>query len=418
MMLWTILERLSPQARGIFDRERAAALEGSEDEAGANAAALFAALHFATDAGELAEDLAAAWLRELAQGGPAALGLLEPKTPEPMKAADALRHFLARLPVVFSIDGKARWGGKDGKGGEWTQDLEAVTAWIAADPEAFTAGRRQLRTLPSLGGFLVLDLDRGHADAEDGIETFRGLFDGEGMLRSELFRDLDRFPAFTRSPSGGLHLYFKARDLAGFPSGAIAPGVEIHSDRALITIPPSTKAGKPYQFFGSLDAAPELEALGGLRRLLKYAKAKEPRPEEAKRNAPRAWERAPLGRIFAWAKKQEDPAARAASWAYDEGYQPDAIRAAAREAGFALADIDAALYAKAEAKEKENQRPELSFIFEWTFNGRTGANEALFSASGWAYRVGYSRSEVEAEARARGYDPSNQAIRHAIREGR
>jgi len=193
--------------------------------------------------------------------------------------------------------------------------------------------------------------------------------------------------------------------------------VEIHADRALVTIPPSTKAGKgPYRFFGSLDDAPDLETLGGLFRLLKHAKDKEPKPAE-KGNKTYSWERPSLATIFKWGKTKagDNGAERAAGWAFDVGYQPDAIRAAAKEAGFSLEAIDSALYAKAEAKDK---RPELAFIFEYYFNGRTGANEALFSASGWAYRVGYSRSEVEAEARARGYDPSNPAIAHALREGR
>lgn len=416
-----VLERLSPEAREIFAQERAAALTGSEEEAGANAPALFAALHYATERGELPETEAASHLQDLAAAGPEALRL-EPSSretarPELMPPEETLAHFLARLPVVLSIDGAARWGGKDGTGGEWERDPETVSKWIQAKPEDFTAGRRQLRTLPSLGGFLVLDLDRGHAGQEDGIENLPELFKARGLPLPAVLRDLELFPAFTRSPSGGLHLWFKCRDFAGLPSGAIAPGVEIHGDRALITIPPSTKAGKgPYCFYGSLDAAPELEALGGLLRLLKYAKAKEPRPAEKDRKR-YSWERPSLATIFGWAKAKagQDAPARAAGWAFDEGYQPDAIREAAKEEGFPLEAIDAALYAKAEARDK---RPELAFIFEWTFNGRTGANEALFSASGWAYRVGYSRAEVEAEARARGYDPSNPAISHALREGR
>jgi hypothetical protein len=416
-----VLSRLSPEAREIFAQERAAALKGGEEETGANAPALFAALRCAIARGEIPEAEAAAYLQDLDAAGPAALRL-EPSSreaarPEHIPEGEALAHFLARLPVVLSIDQVARWGGKDGAGGDWKRDPETVGAWIQANPEDFAQGRRQLRTLPSLGGFLVLDLDRGHAGQEDGIENLPELFKAKGLPLPAVLRDLDRVPAFTRSPSGGLHLWFKCRDFAGLPSGAIAPGIEIHGDRALITIPPSTKAGKgPYRFYGSLDDAPELEALGGLLRLLKYAKAKEPRPPE-KDLKKYSWERPPLATIFGWAKAKagQDAPARAAGWAYDVGYQPAGIREAAKEAGFPLDAIDAALYAKAEAKDK---RPELAFIFDWTFNGRTGANKALFSASGWAYRSGYSRAEVEAEARARGYDPSNPVISHALREGR
>jgi hypothetical protein len=93
-------------------------------------------------------------------------------------------------------------------------------------------------------GLLVVDLDRHHADA-DGIEAFRALC---AEQRQEWPGTLT-----VRTPSGGLHLYFRApRERAlGNSSGKLGAGIDTRgpgkgSNGGYVVAPGSVVDGTPY----------------------------------------------------------------------------------------------------------------------------------------------------------------------------
>jgi len=107
--------------------------------------------------------------------------------------------------------------------------------------------------------FLVFDLDK--KDGKDGVSEF--------LKICEIWPDLDYFPAYTRTKSGGYHLYFNTEGVL-YTSNAsiIGPGIDIKALHNSCTVAPgSVKNGKSYLFFGDLNDSPILPLC--LRKLLK-----------------------------------------------------------------------------------------------------------------------------------------------------
>jgi hypothetical protein len=109
------------------------------------------------------------------------------------------------------------------------------------------------------GRFLVLDIDRNHKDGGDGLVALYKHLENIGKPRAMLptfMRDIDRerFPFYTQTPSGGMHLYFKYT--GHYITGSLAPNVEVKN----LQVSAGWKAGKPYILHGNIEDAPLLPA--------------------------------------------------------------------------------------------------------------------------------------------------------------
>jgi hypothetical protein len=189
-----------------------------------------------------------------------------PDAPTPrLEGLDAILYLAGRgIRLIGCYESGASIGKGEDYAAAFTTDAETVAAlWNGTGD---TAGRargtpiRRFRFVPADAGLLCLDLDRGHEDGGDGLAAFLDLFKREGQLLPAYFADLENgsFPAWTRTPSGGLHLYFKYRGARRYPHQYLAPDVEAFHTGNALTAPGSAKASGPYVFTGDLDAAPIL----------------------------------------------------------------------------------------------------------------------------------------------------------------
>ncbi len=121
---------------------------------------------------------------------------------------------------------------------------------------------RSFVLIPGYSGYICLDLDPP-GDGRGGSLALRTLFMREGASVPAEFAspETGSFPAYTRSSSGRLHLYFRYPGLTRYPPQSIAPGVSVvHVDRPLFS-PGSETPTDRYLFFGSLARAPLLPPL-------------------------------------------------------------------------------------------------------------------------------------------------------------
>lgn len=130
---------------------------------------------------------------------------------------------------------------------------QELKAWLQNDIKRFIF-------TPKEAGLLCIDIDKGHADGIDGLKNFEAWLKDKGLDQAPLFKDLSRFPCYTKTPSGGLHLYFS---FAGNiqTSASIVPGVEIKYNGLSLTAGGSLKNGKLYSLQGSIKNAPLLPGL-------------------------------------------------------------------------------------------------------------------------------------------------------------
>jgi hypothetical protein len=108
-----------------------------------------------------------------------------------------------------------------------------------------------------LRGWLVLDVDR-HEGKLDGVKEFYRWAERERLTLPSYLRDIagGSFPCFVRTPSGGLHLYFRHSGEIQRQKSLLATSVEIKT--AQLTAAGSYKDGKPYTLYGYFENAPEL----------------------------------------------------------------------------------------------------------------------------------------------------------------
>lgn len=158
-------------------------------------------------------------------------------TPKP------LGHFLDYgVPVIPTrADGPTVGSWKDR--GNFLRDREALAAF-------WRRGYRRFQLHPADCGLLVFDIDR--KSGKDGLAELRRVFLDAGKVLPEYLHDIDSFPALTRTPSDGFHLYFSYQGSRRYRSGEIAPGLEVVHYNHLVTAPGSEKDGKPYVFYGNL----------------------------------------------------------------------------------------------------------------------------------------------------------------------
>jgi hypothetical protein len=133
-------------------------------------------------------------------------------------------------------------------------DADAATYSAAAPTEQGKRYKVYIR-----GRFLVLDIDRNHQNGGDGLENLYRHLESIGKPRALLpafMRDIDqgRFPFYTQTPSGGLHLYFRYN--GRYVTGSLAPDVEVKN----LQVSAGWKAGKPYILHGEIENAPLVPA--------------------------------------------------------------------------------------------------------------------------------------------------------------
>jgi len=179
--------------------------------------------------------------------------------PEAVDPFYVLAALLDRFPLVgMAEDGRplAAWGNPE----NFIRSRDELAATMRGEGDARGAGKgqrvRRFGFIPGSAGFIVIDVDRGHGDGIDGAESLAGIFAGRPVPR--YFADLDAgsFPVFTRTPSGGFHLYFRYAGTKQYGPQSIAPGVEIVHFRHLITAPGSERGTRRYTLSGALDDAP------------------------------------------------------------------------------------------------------------------------------------------------------------------
>lgn len=138
-------------------------------------------------------------------------------------------------------------------------DLKRLDAWKQR-------GVTEYGFIPSKHRLLVLDLDRGdgHANKADGIANFKQTVQGQKLTKKlqTFFSSFPvNFPCYTETPSGGLHLYFKAdyitQEIARlFDNAALnARNIELKYNTKA-TAAGTVRNGRAYVMHGSLEAAP------------------------------------------------------------------------------------------------------------------------------------------------------------------
>lgn len=95
------------------------------------------------------------------------------------------------------------------------------------------------RVIPAEESYIVIDLDRGHSNGVDGVENFLALLKECGAYTGVYSNlDNDSYPCTVHTPSGGLHLYYKADGLDWLErmKNGIADNVELHGGRNRETV--------------------------------------------------------------------------------------------------------------------------------------------------------------------------------------
>lgn len=114
---------------------------------------------------------------------------------------------------------------------------------------------------PKEAGLLCIDIDRNHGDGVDGVNNFYSWLKKNDLESIPYFKDIDggTFPAYVKTPSGGIHLYFSCgADIKTF--SYIAPGVEIKYNGSNLTAGGSVKNNIIYSLHGELKDAPTIPA--------------------------------------------------------------------------------------------------------------------------------------------------------------
>ena len=164
------------------------------------------------------------------------------------------------------------------------------------------------------GRFLCLDLDRGHKDGGDGVANLYSRFERLGKPRALLppyLKDIDggSFPFYTKTPSGGYHLFFKYPGL--YVTGTLAKGVEIKT----LQVSVGWKDGKPYVLHGHMSAAPLLYDFIE-KRLPKPRSPAEPHFTPLGKNKEKFEGATAWGKIVEWTDADGKGSAGRNEWAY------------------------------------------------------------------------------------------------------
>ena len=135
------------------------------------------------------------------------------------------------------------------------------TTWTNSEPITI------FQFYPKLGDLVVLDLDspqkltgEQHGAGTDGITAFKNLiarkFKKLDADERAMFDDFpNNFPCFVKTPSGGLHLYFRFSTDAKLKKAIEGTNIEC-KHRSLVTAAGSIRGNRRYRIFGSLKNIP------------------------------------------------------------------------------------------------------------------------------------------------------------------
>lgn len=125
------------------------------------------------------------------------------------------------------------------KNGEASNDVKTIRGWWKKWPHA------NIGFWLEDSGLACLDVDVGAG--KDGAARLREILDGKPLLETLV----------CATPSGGKHIYYKAREGLPNKSNALGPGLDIWRDRHYVILPPSNhKAGSHYAWEKAIVPAP------------------------------------------------------------------------------------------------------------------------------------------------------------------
>jgi hypothetical protein len=179
-----------------------------------------------------------------------------------------------RPNAVWLHGAKHHTGDYDARRGFWN-DRRILEDIVAGKGDPDGRGRCKpcpvLKFEPGQAGFVCLDLDRNHANGADGLAGLLASVRRAFTIVPSYFQDIEggSFPCYVKTPSGGVHLYFRytGGQRLGTKYQAL-PGVDFFHLGSMPFAPGSVKVGKPpYELYGSLKMAPMvprklLEAIG------------------------------------------------------------------------------------------------------------------------------------------------------------
>jgi len=243
----------------------------------------------------------------------------------------------------------------------WIQGIPVLREYIAEEFPGFFI-------TPYQKDFLVLDVDCGHNNGFDGIESFYSFFRQKSILLPSYLSDIrgGSFPVYTKTPSGGFHLFFTS-DGNKYKSCKFCNSVDVRNYKALLAVPGSKKPNGEYVFYGKLSDAPHLPPI--IKRFLHHAN------EESTLHI--------KGRTT---RRQ----------VFLESGQPDTASKIKKDSFQQIYGMVTYLLMRAQC---------------------TGMNNFLFRLARWCYRIGISREVLSEYLRTRlKIDPLNPEIQHCIRE--
>jgi hypothetical protein len=191
------------------------------------------------------------------------------------KAELLVRHGLAVFPLAPMLKIPAIPKARGGNGVlDATKDMSIIAGWNLRYPKANIGA-----ACGAISGIIVLDLDPKNGSAAS-VEALRA----QGLL----------FPktVCSRTPRGGWHLYFKWRPGLSNSVEAIAPGIDVRSERGYVAAPASFTRDGLYQWFVPFEEMQPAELPDWIPDLLaKKAAPEAPEPRPKRYNSAAAYNR-------------------------------------------------------------------------------------------------------------------------------
>ena len=184
-----------------------------------------------------------------------------------LQGIEALKHYLDNgIKLIGTYESGAAIASGNGYKAAFTSCLADIKALREGkgDKEGRAKGKpiNRFRFIPKDNSFLIIDIDRGHADGIDGLELFYRFFEIVGKTRETMPSTMNNieggsFPCYVSTPSGGFHLYFKYSGAARLKQNLDSKGIDILYTKAA-TAAGSAKENGAYILHGNLDEAPQL----------------------------------------------------------------------------------------------------------------------------------------------------------------
>lgn len=222
----------------------------------------------------------------------------EPRTPE-----DVLTSYLQKnIELIPSKDKRPLIA--------YTKEPERLIRTADGLKQWTERGITEYGFIPSKHNLLVIDIDRGqgHANQADGIANIKELIAGAATIGDKIKRYFDSFPdsfpCYTTTPSGGLHLYFRASyitpELAKrFDNSTLqSKNIELKYNTKTTAAGSETAKGR-YIMTGSLERLPEmtLDLLNVLIKAPERPPERQRYPRKTTDSSAAAWNTTPEGII-------------------------------------------------------------------------------------------------------------------------